>query len=607
MDVVRMPNGTFKYLITNEEFLSIWLGEMAWIAGYERFYKKDRLEIENIDNTLTNGEKTTWVEFRDVEVKGYVSLHDASLVYPPINISGCCFYDTFSITAGTFENFIVGKNSSNNRFVGGIFIHGGIFLNRVQIGGVGTDYEDKLSPPLCRVQIHGGTFETKLRLWSCRNVRLEIGNGVFSKGLSISGTFENVFITGGSFHDDLDLECLYCFNNIQIIGNKIGKYLSLEPIVDQHNRWVTDDTLNSHVYFNSCGISIKGHIFVQNHLVLNYINAEYFRFQVATFQQPRRTFIDTLFITNYEKSLFVNSTDLSLLYINSIIFENCMLAKEHAYRLDSIELNLLKFSNFLSLGTINLSEILGCEKRISASTELQTNSAYHAAEQHFNEMTAENTKPLLTISASDLGRAVFINCNFSSFNLNFHNSKITEIFLAGTEMPENIIADKATDYYQSRNGYGQIKKAYELRGDFLKGHEFFAKEINAYRRYLSTNKEKKAERFSLWLNHLSSNHGLSWIKAFLWTLGLGIFFFTILCMSLGYYPSLNGSVDTFLSLVGYFPTFLSPVHKSDFINLTPKAAWNSKAEFIDGISRIVLGYFIYQFIQAFRKYGRLVK
>jgi hypothetical protein len=109
------------------------------------------------------------------------------------------------------------------------------------------------------------------------------------------------------------------------------------------------------------------------------------------------------------------------------------------------------------------------------------------------------------------------------------------------------------------------------------------------------------ERLTLWLNDISNSHGTSWIHAFRFTLLVAIICFAL--SVIGYqFPilELNLFQWNFSEGLGHFVQFMLPTHKFDYIKTTLDASgW---FYFWDFTGRIVVGYGVYQFIQAFRKY-----
>jgi hypothetical protein len=62
----------------------------------------------------------------------------------------------------------------------------------------------------------------------------------------------------------------------------------------------------------------------------------------------------------------------------------------------------------------------------------------------------------------------------------------------------------------------------------------------------------------------------------------------------------SNSID--YDLIGYYFSFLDITHRSDF--LVEKVELNGCSLAIDYFNKILVGFFIYQFVAAFRKYGK---
>lgn len=124
-------------------------------------------------------------------------------------------------------------------------------------------------------------------------------------------------------------------------------------------------------------------------------------------------------------------------------------------------------------------------------------------------------------------------------------------------------------------------------------------------------KDYKRDSIILWLNKITNNYGLSWLKALRFILISSVVLYLIYILTFIFqnnYPYTFGwnGWSEFLNSVDYtskhYFEFLYPVHKFDFIS---EAESSTLSYFIDFISRIVIGFGIYQMIQAFRKFGKI--
>ena len=106
---------------------------------------------------------------------------------------------------------------------------------------------------------------------------------------------------------------------------------------------------------------------------------------------------------------------------------------------------------------------------------------------------------------------------------------------------------------------------------------------------------------NLGLNWLSNNNGSSYVRAFFFTLGVGwLWFFISLMSTETYYLESDISEWEFQNGVRQFIEFLNPIHKVDYLGEDViLSTWFYVWDFI---GKAFVGYGIYQFIQAFRKY-----
>jgi hypothetical protein len=317
-----------------------------------------------------------------------------------------------------------------------------------------------------------------------------------------------------------------------------------------------------------------------------------------------------------------------MLTIGEIIFVNFVFPKDSSSSFSGFNICSLDFVDFYNYGNISFSNI--------------------------NNGLPKNGELLIT--NSDLGKMLFMNCDFSKYKMHFESSKITEIFLAGTTMPfsENIntfkesnelnisnkrfaltqlkkvfdnrgdsfgatkyneaelenwlLAIPKTDLENRKLIFSQLKKMYEGRGDTVKAIEFQGKELDVHRTILSNAGGQYWERFQLSLNKYSNNFGQSWQWAIGWIVVVGLLFYILYCLSLGFRAGNSSAEDKqrFWTLASYFFEFINPIRKGEFIKLGgddyyPISGW---ARVIDFFWRIVITYLGYQLIQAFRKYSK---
>ncbi|WP_281638239.1 pentapeptide repeat-containing protein [Flavobacterium marginilacus] len=111
----------------------------------------------------------------------------------------------------------------------------------------------------------------------------------------------------------------------------------------------------------------------------------------------------------------------------------------------------------------------------------------------------------------------------------------------------------------------------------------------------------RLDRINLWLNKWSNDHGDSYGRAiiFVFVVGWTFFYFSLLTTE-KYYFTMNTNLWNFGEGFKIFIEFLNPLHKFDYIEDTKlSSAWFFVFDFL---GKTFVGYGIYQFIQAFRKY-----
>ncbi|MBD2700177.1 hypothetical protein IC229_05990 [Spirosoma sp. BT702] len=450
---------------------------------------------------------------------------------------------------------------------------------------------------------------------------LSIWNCLFREGITFFGiklkqhisisnsTFEGQFsIPDGVFNGTFSTS--YCkFNDGFVIagGTFDGKFFISHSVFKKHAE-ITGGTFIENFYISDSSFAnllISGGAYNKVFSLQNIRVADSFQIEGGIFKDyisVADSFINILGIRNLKEKTLIsipNSVIINSLHIKHTIF------KDSFIRIYT-EVNELAFIDVLNFGTILFT---GCTFKNYLHT--------------FNSSTEEIvddkiSKPSLKIINSDIGKTTFINCDLSSFDLDFNSSKITEVFVTGTRMPRKITTELALNhlnYHQHQLGYSQIKKIYEARGDKVEANRYYAKEMQAYQQTLSwSNWDDFWEKLNLGLSKISTNYGQSWQRGLGMTLFVGAVFYTFYCWSLGFWPALldEKSFERFSSLCTYYLEFLNPIHKADYVAeqllsddlLIEKVKVPGWARFWEGISRIFIAYFGYQLVQAFRKHGK---
>lgn len=244
------------------------------------------------------------------------------------------------------------------------------------------------------------------------------------------------------------------------------------------------------------------------------------------------------------------------------------------------------------------------------------------------------TLPIFRITHSSLGKTEITGCDFTGFQFQYYNSNLLGCFITGTKLPKRnmVIYDPVTDtvlnnqshsnalFEQKTAVYNQFKKIYENQGDVVEASIFHAQAMHWEQKLLwrqfRHDKEgfwKKVKLFfeniGFRLNWFSNNHGESWLVALVFTIGVGLLFFTASIWGLTHW----GDFKTLNDHIHKLPGFMLPTHSYDYLSKdiieTTKATYphlkvNLWHTLWDFLGRIFVGYGIFQFISAFRRHGK---
>lgn len=155
-----------------------------------------------------------------------------------------------------------------------------------------------------------------------------------------------------------------------------------------------------------------------------------------------------------------------------------------------------------------------------------------------------------------------------------------------------------------RETFRIIKNTFESQKSHISALRYKALELKSLSDELKPKffkKDNKNQNYIILLLNLGSNkYGKSWLRGFLFTFIVGLFFFyfTIITTD-NYVIGWDISKENITKTSGYFFTFLTPTHKTNFLSDAKPTFWTYLLDFL---GRIFIAYGIYQTVQAFRKY-----
>lgn len=302
-------------------------------------------------------------------------------------------------------------------------------------------------------------------------------------------------------------------------------------------------------------------------------------------------------VLEFENSYFNNVSLLGNNFNNSLFFRDCFYEN-------------LTFSNFFNRALISFNN----------NVQANSNPAY-------KEFKIEN---------SNLGNTEFYDFDFSKFAIiRIINSRIDNIYSFGVKwFEENQLQldEKETSNLkilsQKREIYRQLKFAAEKQSDRITALSFKAREINTHKLYLI---EKRGEQPKTVLQKLlrclrtlrdldflsdsvsinlgkTNCHGQNWIYPLLWIFGITLAFYPLLMILADQDITFAWNLSPegwnlfwkkFGSHSKAIPQLFNPARRlSDLFDNTD----STTLHILDGFHRIILAFFIFQIVSAFRKF-----
>lgn len=152
--------------------------------------------------------------------------------------------------------------------------------------------------------------------------------------------------------------------------------------------------------------------------------------------------------------------------------------------------------------------------------------------------------------------------------------------------------------------YRLLKVEFEKQQNIPESLNFKLFEKKTYKKVLKNNErstENSLDQFTLWLNGISNVHGTSYLNSLIFVLVVGwIFFYFSLISTDSFEFTPFPRQWEFKEGFKYFIQFLIPTHKFNYMGETIQLTWCFYI--FDFLGRLFVGYGIYQFIQAFRKF-----
>lgn len=345
----------------------------------------------------------------------------------------------------------------------------------------------------------------------------------------------------------------------------------------------------------------------------------------------------TVIGTEFKKSILFKLRDkatdklgkLSKIYISSSKFGKQFTVNGNETQIDNLELDTskqLEGALYFNKTNIVKSKISGDNYNGNIVFN-HTNFNELIFEDFFNystlsiiSSTAFGENSNLTIAHSNLGKTQMFNMDLSTFDkTTISNSVLIDIITANVKWfednklnPETLPTLEILE--QKKEIYRQLKFALDKQGNRISSLRFKALEMKTYKKetFIKIKWYQRifnVDRFVLWVGQ-SNDYGLNWFKPVLFAIGFSIFFHFLIIVGisddLSYSPNLtlesidktcNIYQDNFKSL----PQLMNPTHFIERVYPDNKNL-NFIVYLLDYLLKLVLAFFIFQIISAFRKY-----
>lgn len=495
------------------------------------------------------------------------------------------------------------------------------------------------------------------------NCVFEKGIEIDSIIVSVEGlTFENCTIK-----EKLDIFRSRFKQSIRFSGNTVESYIRLTNLESGSILFTGSNTVSGHLHINSCklvqGITFNDGTFkdavnfslIETRSWLSIFGSTFekeftINFHAGTVQPSRGIAKFSISTAKFENGFYVFGVQE--------VLSTRPLVEELKVQFSSKLTGSILFQN-LDVGTL----ILGGYNTAAKVTlkqlhvnQMKINGIINEGGLIFSNLRASLTewveeannniikKSAFYIDDANLGKAQFFQTNFRSFEkLVFHNVILTEIStslvtwfskeqLEDGQIAQSVNALKAVQ--KSKNKimvenqrksllaalssrkeiYRQLKYASQKQGDTPLSLEFQRHEMEYYQQIIKHQKPRQwSEHLILWSSN-SNNFGQNWLKAFVYL----VIFSLVSYLPIGFLTSENLDYSKFArscSDIGFnFKVIFWDNFKSWFVLLNPahRVSDLAKADalitgwvyFWDMISRVIVAYFIFQMVSAFRKFSK---
>jgi len=448
-----------------------------------------------------------------------------------------------------------GYNFENVRFISKLDITSDTIEN------IGIDFRNCFSSSPIRISSTISTsiaftgknslYENDVRIWGGRLGNLLWNDGKFNAEISIVlvAIRHNLSILGSEFSDK------FIYRRIELEGQNFNQNLPLEI-------WIQDSKFQN-------GIEFHGESFCSDKLTIN-------------FSEKSSGVID------FRNTFFKEVLFKGINFNNSVFLRDCSYDR-------------LTFSHFFNKALISLN--------------------------NNNPDEGKGNPEQLLIENSNLGNTEFYDFDFSIYpSVRIIDSRLDSIFTYGATWFENgqlnvqeSEGNRIKILSQQREIFRQLKLAAEKQSDRITALDFKAREVEIHAEIIKGKNVSANQSFKNWLIKIgdltsiwigkTNDHGHNWIKPLLLILGVSTAFFLLLFVladtEISIVPDLSNKGFHYLFAKAHghlavWPQLFNPTRRvSDMFKVIEHPFW---VYFLDGLQRIILAFFIFQIVSAFRKF-----
>ncbi|WP_420149288.1 hypothetical protein [Spirosoma sp.] len=522
----------------------------------------------------------------------------------------------------------------------GLFFYNCVFHKNFNVIDCTSSYIGHEKPTMEEYNtIHLGTTSIK-SLLNIQNSYLERGLGIKSESDINSINVYGVTCGGGS--------------QFSIVDSKISETINIDETVIKGDLSFQKSILQGQIRIESLNCSRIAFIKVESEkdIFVRYSNLQHgITFNYGSFKDDVKfecvksssgylTLIGTEFKRSCEffyNSPTSNNVPLELqggckeIHIDTCVFDEILLINGlgnvvNPYELESVNINcsaLLKGQILIRDFKINIASMQGVNSGANLIFDLIQfhklnflNFSNFSKLQLLNCTSDKSNNSEFSLLNSSLGAAQFFNLHLNSFKkIIINDSIVSEIIVSNVHWftPDQLeiassIERKDIGPKRRKELFRQLKYGLEKQGDRIQSLLFQQYEMEAFKEELThTQKPYNGDRLIMFINQ-SNDYGSNWKKPVLWLFAFTIIFY-FLIVTASYRNMLAPSSyiedwqDTLIAYWVHKPSFFQMLNPTYLFDRAFKdGRYNLLTALFDILHRIVLAYFIFQIVSAFRKF-----